>query len=145
MKFVIVVFIHLFFIFEGSSLYGQEMCFWVANESDETFASLRIREKDVSYFGDDLLPNDMIDSGEHFWVKTYAKNSSIYDVEITRLNGEPLRFKWEAKNGKIYSRPYITLDILPLNTLMITTDDDGNIAWDISNNDKYGYGDPCDP
>ena len=116
MKFVIVVFIHLFFIFEGSSLYGQEMCFWVANESDETFASLRIREKDVSYFGDDLLPNDMIDPGEHFWVKTYAKNSSIYDVEITRLNGEPLRFKWEAKNEKIYSRPYITLDILPLNT-----------------------------
>jgi hypothetical protein len=127
----------------GNTIFSQKMCFWVSNNSDDTFSSLRIRGKVVTNFGDDLLAYDMIDPGDHFWVKTHSINSSLYDLEIARLNGDPLRFKWEAKNGKVYNRSSHHFRYFPLNTLMITTEDKGNIAWDISNYDKYGSGDPC--
>jgi hypothetical protein len=128
-----------------SQVKSQYLCFWVANYSEETFSTLKIRENGDSYFGRDLLPEYLINPGEHFWVRTYNSGSSIYDVEITRLDGEPLRFKWTGESGKTYNRPYITLDILPLNTLMISSDDYGNTQWDISNSDIYGFCDPCDP
>ncbi len=132
------------FIFLSNSAKSQYLCFWVANYSDETFNTLKIRETGETYFGRDLLPNNLINPGEHFWVRTYNSGNSIYDVEITRLDGEPMRFKWTGSNGKVYNRPYITLDILPLNTLMITSDEYGNTEWDISNEDIYDFGDPCD-
>ena len=76
--------LQLFMLIIGNTIFFQKMCFWVSNISDDTFSSLRISGKVVTNFGD------------HFWVKTHSINSSLYDVEITRLNGEQLRFKGES-------------------------------------------------
>jgi len=128
------------FISAQSSYY----CFFVANYSEETFSSIRIRQNGTTSFGQDLLPDMLVESYEHYWIRTGLVNSTIYDVEITELDGTPLKFKWTGKDGYVYTKPYITLDIAPLNTLMISNDDEGNITWDITNEDDYGFGDPCD-
>ena len=119
-------------------------CFWVYNDSDETFNTLRIRQSDTWDFGSDLLPDDLIGTGKYFWVRASHPTMENWDVEITRLDGSPLRFTWEAVNGNRYTEPYITLNIRELHTLVISNDDNGNISWDITNTDDYGLGHPCD-
>ena len=119
-------------------------CFWVYNESDETFNTLRIKQSDTWDFGSDLLPGDLIGTGQYFWVRASHPTMENWDVEISRLDGSPLRFTWEAVNGNRYTEPYITLNIRELHTLVISNDKYGNISWDITNTDDYGLGHPCD-
>jgi len=64
---------------------------------------------------------------------------------VTQLDGSKIMFSWEGQDGGYYIEPYITLDILPLNTLVITKDEYGNFDWSITNEDDYSFGDPCEP
>jgi hypothetical protein len=133
----------LFFLVLIGNSFGQNYCFWVANYTEETFSEIRIREAGDIYFSQDLLPEDLIDPYEHFWIRTGQAESSIFDVEITKLDGSKMYFSWTGGDGNYYTEPYITLDIQPLNTLMLTNDENGNVEWDIANDDIYGFGDPC--
>jgi hypothetical protein len=137
--FLFLAFIQLSNLVSAQSTY----CFFVANYSEETFTSIRIRESGTSDFGEDLLPETLVESYEYYWVRTGPTYRTNWDVEIIRLDGTPLRFSWTGTDGKDYTRPYITLNVAPLNTLMITNDEEGNIQWDITNEDDYGFGDPC--
>ena len=123
---------------------AQAYCFWVGNYSDETFSTIRIRKSGESNFGEDLLPNNMIEPYEHYWIRTGTTGTSIYDIEIKNSEGKALRFTWTGNNGIVYTRSYITLDLSPLNTLMITTNDDGEISYNDAYEDEYGFGNPCD-
>lgn len=120
-------------------------CFWVGNYSDQDMSTIRIRKSGSSSFGSDLIPDMMIEPYEHVWIKTGSTYTSIYDVEISDASGIPLRFTWTGNDGNVYTRSYITLDLQPLNTLMITTDDYGNLTYDDVYEDSYGFGDPCNP
>ena len=136
----------LFLLFMGAmQTFAQSgpYCFWVYNESDETFSTLRIRQSDTWDFGNDLLPNDLIGTGQYFWVRANDPTMEVWDVEITRLDGSPLRFTWTGENGQRYTEPYITLNIRELHTLVISNDEYGNISWDITDTDVYDFGHPC--
>jgi len=139
----------LLFVFSfltlSNSIYAQSYyCFWVANYTDESFSTVRIRKTGNSSFGADLFPGNMIEPDSHYWIKTGTATSSIYDVEITKGDGTPLRFTWTGANGIEYTRPYITLDLSPLNTLMITGDQYNGFSFNDTYDDYYGFGSPCD-
>jgi len=136
----------LFFLVQMfENTFSQVYCFWIANESDQTFSMVRIRETGTSSFGQDILPDRLIEPYQHYWIRTGTSNGSVYDIEISQIDGKPLKFSWIGKNGIDYTKPFITLDISPLNTLMITNDDYGNVTWDFTNEDIYGFGNPCNP
>ena len=119
-------------------------CFWVGNYTDESFSSVRIRKSGSSSFGQDLFPGNLIESYSHYWIRTGSSSTSIFDVEITKIDGTPLNFTWTGNNGIEYTRPYITLDLSPLNTLMITGDEYNGFSYNDTYDDEYGFGDPCD-
>jgi hypothetical protein len=116
----------------------------VANYTDESFSTVRIRKTGNSSFGADIFPGNMIEPDSHYWIKTASTSSSIYDVEISKGDGTPLRFTWTGANGIEYTRPYITLDLSPLNTLMITGDQYNGFSFNDTYDDYYGFGNPCD-
>lgn len=121
-------------------------CFWVANWSDEALSTIRIRQSGTSYFGDDLIPEMMIESYNHVWIRTGASYTSVYDIEISKADGTPLTFTWTGRDGNEYTRSYITLDLSPLNTLMISSKEYGSgFTYNDAYEDEYGFGDPCNP
>jgi len=134
----------LFCCIVNNILLSQQYCFWVANYSDESFSTLKLREAGKYYFGSDVLPNDIISPGEVFWIKTGVVNSEVSDIQITKLNGSPQRFTWTGKDGNTYTEPYITLNVKEIHTLVLTSDEYGNLSWDITYEDEYGFGHPCD-
>lgn len=124
---------------------AQYYCFFVDNQSNVTFAELKIRPSNTGQaFSADLLPEDMIESGRHFWVKTANDQHQLYDVQITNEDGSALTFTWKGTNGVTYSnKPFITLNVKDLHTLVIYSS--GNsLTFGVYNDDKYGYGHPCD-
>ena len=125
-------------------LSAQQYCFWVANYSDDTFSTLQLRETGEDYFGSDVLPDNLIQPGEVFWIKPSASGSEVFDIQITKLSGAPLRFKWTGEDGNSYNEPYITLNVKEIHTLVLTSDEYGNLAWDISYEDIFDLGHPCD-
>ncbi len=73
-----------------SKAYAQYYCFFVDNQSGETFNELKIRPSNTDIaFSKDLLPSNMIESGKHFWVKTGTDDYVLWDVKITRTDGTP--------------------------------------------------------
>jgi len=132
--------------FAVNSANAQFYCFFVDNQSHEIFYELKIRPTGTSIpFTDDLLPEDFIDNGEHFWVKTGNDKYSTYDVQITKLDGTPLRFTWEDVSGNLHkSKPFISVNVKDLHTLVIGVDDDGNLTFEVYNEDKFSYGHPCE-
>ena len=142
--FLLPLFLFTIILIDNSLTAQQYYCFFVANYSEETFSSIRIRETGTNSFGSDLLPDMWIEPNHNYVIRTGNATSSIYDVEIKEFDGTPLKFKWLAENGNEYTKSYITLDLSPLNTLVITTNEDGTVSWDITNEDDYGLGNPCD-
>lgn len=145
MKFRIVVTAVLTLLVQSFSIRAQTYCFWLANYSDQTFTTVRIRETGSSDFGEDLFESMLIEPYQHYWIRTGETYTSVFDIEIRNAEGNPLKFSWTGKNGVDYRKPYITLDLSPLNTLMISNDEQGDITWDFTNSDDYGFGDPCNP
>ncbi len=129
-----------------NSANAQFYCFFVDNQSNETFYELKIRPTGTTVpFSQDLLPEDYIEDSKHFWVKTGDDNYSTYDVQITKLDGTPLRFTWEDVSGNLHkSKPFISVNVKDLHTLVIGVDDDANLTFDVYNDDKFKYGHPCD-
>ncbi len=121
-----------------------QYCFWVANRSTQTFGELRVREHGTGDpFGPDLLPYDLIQPGHHFRVTTFT-GEQIWDVQIRRENGTPLRFSYIDVGGDPHvDQPFITVNAKLLHTLVIQEDDDGNLTYGYYETDQLGYGDPC--
>lgn len=142
-KFLLGMAAVMVFTLFASSVNAQYYCFWVANNSNETFYTLKVRPSGQGSFSQDLLPSDLIDYGKHFWVKTGHANSRNWDVEITDLNGQPLPFAWTGVDGNYYERDYITIDAKLIHTLAILSNSDGSLSFQIYNNDALGYGHPC--
>jgi len=124
---------------------AQYFCFFVDNQSGQAFNELKIRASGTSSFSADLLPSSSIESGKHFWVKTGNDQSANYDVQITKMDGTPLLFTWKGTDGKWYeNRQFITVNVKALHTLVIGSDDDGNLTFGVYNDDRFGYGHPCE-
>jgi hypothetical protein len=125
---------------------AQYYCFYVDNQSDQTFYELKIRPTGTSQaFSKDLLPEDLIETGTHFWVKTATDDYEVYDVQITKLDGTPLRFSWRGVGGQWYeSKPFLSVNVKDLHTLVIGVGDDGSLTFSVYNFDKFKYGHPCD-
>jgi len=96
-----------------SSANAQYYCFYVDNQSDQTFYELKIRPTGTNQaFSEDLLPEDLIETGTHFWVKTATDDYEVYDVQITKLDGTALRFTWRGVGGQTYTnRPYLSVNV----------------------------------
>jgi hypothetical protein len=124
---------------------AQRYCFWVANQSTETFNELKIRiAGSGDAFGNDLLPSDLIKPGQHFWVKTVDNGQEMWDIQITRANGTALLFTYTDRGGtKHIDQRFITINARLLHTLVIQEDADGNLAFAYYTNDQLDYGDPC--
>jgi hypothetical protein len=126
------------------NLAKAQYCFWVANESTETFDELRLREHGTgAVFGPDILPYNLIKPRQHFWVKTLT-GEEMWDVEIIRENGTPLRFTYTDRAGYRHeNQGYITVNARLLHTLVIDEDEDGTLSFGYYETDQLGYGDPC--
>jgi hypothetical protein len=124
---------------------AQYFCFFVDNQSQVTFTELKIRPSNSGQaFSRDLLPEDLIDPGRHFYVKTGDDSSELYDVQIIKDDGTPLTFSWKGTNGVTYTnKPYLTLNVKDLHTVVLYSSGSG-LTFGVYNNDKYGYGDPCE-
>jgi hypothetical protein len=142
MKKVLLCFV-LFIILINNKSFSQQYCFWVANYSDESFVTLKLREAGEYSFGSDVLPNDIINPGEVFWIKTGTASNEVSDIQITKLDGTPLRFTWTGRDGNTYTESYITLNVKEIHTLVLTSDEYGKLSWDITYEDDYGFGHPC--
>ncbi|TAD96124.1 MAG: hypothetical protein EAZ97_14520 [Bacteroidetes bacterium] len=140
--FAIVAFLLLAFSINTAS--AQYFCFFVDNQSDESFNELKIRPSGKGNFGKDLLPSDLVESGKHFWVKTGNDKDINYDVQITNMDGSPLLFSWTGVDGNFYAnKPFITLNVRDLHTLVIGSDENGNLTFSVHNDDAFNYGHPC--
>lgn len=129
-----------------NSANAQYYCFYVDNQSNETFYELKIRPTGTNRaFSADLLPEDLIETGNHFWIKTANDDYEVYDVQITKLDGSPLRFSWQGVGGDWYeSKPFLSVNVKDLHTLVISVNDEGNLTFSVYNYDKFKYGHPCD-
>jgi hypothetical protein len=136
----------LFLALSLNSAQAQYFCFFVDNQSNQTFNELRIRATAKGGgFSADLLPSNMIETGKHFWVRTGDDKYDTYDVQITKMDGSYLLFSWEDVSGKFHdSKPFITVNVKDLHTLVIGVDDEGNLTFGVYNEDEFGYGHPCD-
>ena len=96
-----------------------QYCFWVANQSSETFDELKIRvHGSGNPFGPDLLPYDLIEPGHHFWVRTADNGEEMYDVQIIRQDGTPLLFTYsDARGAGHINQRFITVNARTLHTL----------------------------
>jgi hypothetical protein len=91
---------------------AQYYCFFVDNQSGQSFNELKIRATGTSAFSADLLPSSTIETGKHFWVKTANDKSAVYDVQITNMDGSPLLFSWKDTSGKWHeSKPFISVNV----------------------------------
>lgn len=138
--------IMLMLAFTVNSAKAQYYCFWVANQSSETFAELKVRPSGSgSAFSKDLLPEDLIESGKHFWVKTGNDKSELWDVQITNLDGTPLLFTYKDTRGVWHrDQRFITVSAKDLHTLVIEDDEDGNLTFSYYVDDQLSFGHPCD-
>ncbi len=138
--------IMLLLAFSVNSAKAQYFCFWVANQSDETFAELKVRQSGSgSAFSKDLLPQDMIESGKHFWIKTGTDQAELWDVQITNLDGTALLFTYKDIRGTWHkNQKFITVNALKLHTLVIENDDEGNLTFSYYEDDQLAFGHPCD-
>ncbi len=129
-----------------TSAKAQYYCIWVANNSSVDFNNLKIRPSNTnSAFSRDLLPQDIIESGKHFWVKTGNDKNTLWDVQITKLDESPLLFTWKDVIGNWHkNQPYITINARDLHTLSIETNDNGDLSFDVYDHDEYKYGHPCE-
>lgn len=128
-----------------STAKAQYYCFFVDNQSGQSFNELKIRATGTSAFSADLLPSSTIETGKHFWVQTANDKSAVYDVQITNMDGSPLLFSWKDTSGKWHeSKPFISVNVKDLHTLVIGSDDDGNLTFGVYNDDRMGYGHPCE-
>lgn len=132
--------------FTTSQADAQYYCFWVANQSSETFAELKIRKAGTgSAFSKDLLPEDLIESGNHFWVKTGTDDTDLWDVQITRLDGSPLLFTYKDIRGVWHrNQKFITVNAKDLHTLVIDEDEEGNLTFSYYETDQMAFGHPCE-
>lgn len=128
-----------------STLQAQYFCFFVDNQSEVTFIELKIRPTNSGQaFSRNLLPNDFIDPGRHFWVETSDDYNKIYDLQLMKDDGTFLKFTWTGSNGVTYSnKPYITLNVEKLHTLVLTSSG-GGLKFSVYNDDRFGYGHPCE-
>lgn len=128
-----------------SAAKAQYYCFWVANNSSETFNELKIRKTGSgNAFSRDLLPSEFMETGKHFWVKTGNDDQELWDVQITKMDGTPLLFTYKDVNGNWHrSQRYITVSGPALHTLSIVDNDEGGLSFKYYKTDQYGYGDPC--
>jgi len=128
-----------------SNAKAQYYCFWVANQSTETFDELRLRVNGSGdSFGDDLLPFDLIEPGHHFWIRTANNGEEMYDVQIVRRDKTPLLFSYTDVGGtKHINQRFITVNARLLNTLVIQENRDGDLTFAYYETDQLDYGDPC--
>ena len=136
-------------LFVGSTINkaeAQYFCFWIANQSSETFAELKVRESGSgSAFSRDLLPEDLIESGKHFWIKTGNDKALRWDVQITNLDGTPLLFTYKDVSGKWHrDQRFITVNARDLHTLVIEDDDETGLTFKYYLNDQLAFGHPCE-
>lgn len=130
----------------ASNVTAQYYCFFVDNQSDQSFFELKIRPTGTAIpFSDDLLPEDLIEDGKHFWIKTATDKYVTYDVQITNLDGNPLLFTWQDVNNKWHkSTPFISVNVKDLHTLVISVDAAGSLTYGVYNDDRFKYGHPCE-
>ena len=75
-----------------SAAKAQYYCFWVANNSSETFNELKIRKTGSgNAFSRDLLPSEFMETGKHFWVKTY---SCVLQLTVKLVMVTSVKFAW---------------------------------------------------
>lgn len=132
--------------FTANQANAQYYCFWIANQSSETFSELKIRESGSGdVFSEDLLPQDLIESGKNFWIKTGNDDVTRWDVQITDLDGEPLQFTYKDISGKWHrNQRFITVNAKALHTLVIEEDKDGNLTFRYYLDDQLALGHPCE-
>jgi hypothetical protein len=137
----VILLLTLFF----SNANAQHYCFWIANQSTVTFAELKMRVHGSGIsFGPDLLPEEYIQSGHHFWVRTANNGEEMWDVQITRMDGSPLLFSYTDRGGtKHINQRFITVNARNLHTLVIDEDSDGYLTFGYYTDDQLAYGDPC--
>lgn len=130
----------------SSNANAQFYCFWVANQSGESFNELRIRQNGTGNpFSRDLLPSDFIESGKHFWVKTGTDETELWDVQITKMDDSPLLFTYKDRAGVWHrSQRFITVNAKDLHTLVIQNDEDGYLTFKYYTTDQLDFGHPCD-
>jgi len=129
----------------SNTIKAQQYCFWVANQTNQKFYELKIRETDSgNAFSDDLLPRNYIESGEHFWVRTNT-GAQVWDVQITKMDGTPLLFTYQDVGGTWHkNQRFITVDAKMLHTLVIQENEDGSLSFAYYTTDQLDYGHPCD-
>ncbi len=144
-KFFTVATIILLFLSIGN-VSAQYYCFFVDNKSGQSFNELKIRATGSgNAFSADLLPENMIESGKHFWIKTGDDSYDTYDVQITKMDGTPLLFSWKDINGNMQtSKPFITVNVKDLHTLSIGVGANRGLTFGVYNDDRLGYGNPCE-
>jgi hypothetical protein len=131
----------------ASKAKAQYFCFWIANQSSETFAELKIREYGTgTAFSKDLLPQDLVESGGNFWVKTGNDRAKFWDVQITDLEGNPILFTYKDTGGKWHrDQRFITVNAKDLHTLVIEDDpDSGELTFKYYLTDQLALGHPCE-
>lgn len=138
--------IMLVLAFTANQAKAQYYCFWIANQSSETFAELKIRQYGSgAAFSKDLLPEDLIESGKNFWIKTGNDRVKHWDIQITDLDGEPLLFTYKDVSGKWHrNQRFITVNALDLHTLVIEEDADGSLTFKYYLTDQLALGHPCE-
>ena len=138
--------IMLVLAFTANQAKAQYYCFWIANQSSETFAELKIRQSGSgSAFSKDLLPQDLVESGKNFWIKTGTDEVDLWDVQITNLDGTPLLFTYKDVRGVWHrNQKYITVNAKDLHTLVISEDEEGNLTFSYYLTDQLALGHPCE-
>ena len=138
--------IMLFLAFTANQAKAQYYCFWIANQSSETFAELKIRQSGSgSAFSKDLLPQDLVESGKNFWIKTGTDEVDLWDVQITNLDGTALLFTYKDVRGVWHrNQKFITVNAKDLHTLVIQDDDEGHLTFAYYLTDQLALGHPCD-
>jgi len=137
----------LFLLLLGANnLKAQYYCFFVDNQSNQVFYELRIRPTGTNRsFSNDLLPDTEIRMGKHYWVKTGNDDYNTYDVQLIDQFGEPLLFSWKDVSGNWHdSKPFISVNVKELHTLVIGSGKNGSLNFGVYNTDRFKYGHPCE-
>ena len=121
----VIVFL-LFLLCPLNEIKAQYYCFWLYNLTGETLAGVRLKETGTTGFGDDVFEADVIEPYKAYAIRTPYSESSVFDVQVINMEGQQIRFSWVGQDGNSYNKPYMTIDISPLNTFVVNTDDYGN-------------------
>ena len=123
----------------STGIQAQNYCLWIVNNRYEDLYELKVKKTTSNTFSQDLLPDNMVESGKAFWIKVSDWPNDLGDIQITDDYGDPLEFTLKTVGGGVADFPYIRLNFHDIHTLVLNE----NGTFSIYNDDKYGLGHPC--